>query len=58
MECKNRITNCVYFAAGECKSRAETCVNNPTEEPCCDSPSEDKCEQCQETGKADPKNQW
>lgn len=27
------------------------------EVPCCDSPSEDKCEQCQETGKADPKNQ-
>ncbi len=27
------------------------------ERPCCDSPSKNKCEQCQEVGLADPKNQ-
>ncbi len=26
------------------------------EKPCCDSPSKEKCEQCQETGLANPNN--
>lgn len=31
-------------------------VLSDTELPCCDSPGQDKCEQCQETGLANPLN--
>lgn len=35
----------------------ELLEENGQEEPCCDTPSKDKCDQCQEVGLADPKNQ-
>lgn len=35
-----------------------TITGKKVELPCCDSPGKDKCEQCQEIGLADPKNQW